>query len=137
MGRPSVTILVSNWYDVCKTEEGLLPPEKVRHCRLEGVPNRRFMDLVLPADVADRLGLPKVAEVTTRYADRRTGTRPLVDDARVELLGRQATFQALVEPDRTTALIGAIVLEALDFLVDCKNQRVYPRDPHHIIAEVE
>ena len=31
----------------------------------------------------------------------------------------------------------AIVLEDLDFLVDCANGRLVPRDPKHIISEVE
>jgi len=35
------------------------------------------------------------------------------------------------------ALIGAIVLEDLDLLVDCQNQRVVPRDPSGAIYEIE
>jgi hypothetical protein len=42
-----------------------------------------------------------------------------------------------VEPDRDTALIGAIVLGDLDLLVDCKNQRVIPRGPRIAIYEIE
>lgn len=34
-----------------------------------------------------------------------------------------------IMPKREDALIGAIVFEALDLLVDCKRQRVVPRDP--------
>jgi hypothetical protein len=34
-------------------------------------------------------------------------------------------------------LIGAIVLEALDLLVDCRTQTLRPRDPKEIIAEIE
>jgi hypothetical protein len=42
-----------------------------------------------------------------------------------------------VEPGRESALIGMIVLEDLDFLVDCAGQRLVPRDPNQIISEVE
>ena len=35
------------------------------------------------------------------------------------------------------ALIGAIVLEALDLLVDCRKQRLYPRDPDYVVSEIE
>ena len=58
-------------------------------------------------------------------------------DVRVMLLGREGVFSALVEPDRTDALIGALVLEDLDFLVDCTQQALYPRDPDMIVSEVE
>jgi hypothetical protein len=36
-----------------------------------------------------------------------------------------------------TALIGAIVLEELDFLVDCTNQRLIPRDKRIVVNEIE
>jgi hypothetical protein len=35
------------------------------------------------------------------------------------------------------ALIGAIVMEVLDFRIHCTEQRLVPRDPKQIIAEVE
>jgi hypothetical protein len=43
----------------------------------------------------------------------------------------------VIEPKRETALLGAIVLEALDLLVDCQNNRVVPRDPSGPIYEIE
>jgi hypothetical protein len=46
-------------------------------------------------------------------------------------------FDATVEPKRKTALIGALVLEALDFLVDSRHERLVPRDPKRIVAEEE
>ena len=55
----------------------------------------------------------------------------------MEILGRKNTFTAIVEPGRADALIGAIVLEALDMVVDCRTQSLHPRDPKHIIAEIE
>ncbi|HKI32793.1 MAG TPA: aspartyl protease family protein [Gemmataceae bacterium] len=137
MGRVTLEFTVSNYRDVVKSQEGTLALEKVRHFQLEGVVDTGATGLVLPTDVADRLGLSPVGEVTIHYGDRRSARRPLVDDARVDLLGRQGTFQAVSEPDRTTALIGAVVLETLDFLVDPLNQRLVPRDPAGITAEVE
>jgi hypothetical protein len=53
------------------------------------------------------------------------------------LEGRSSVFKAIVEPDRTEALIGAIVLEDLDLIVDCTRQKLVPRDPGGIITEVE
>jgi hypothetical protein len=51
--------------------------------------------------------------------------------------GRQDIFSAIVEPTRKEAMIGAIVLEDLDFLVDCQNQRLVPSDPRFIISPIE
>jgi hypothetical protein len=55
----------------------------------------------------------------------------------VELLGRNGVFNAIVEPKGDTALIGAMVLEGLDFLVDCQKQRLVPRDPSGPVYEIE
>jgi len=51
--------------------------------------------------------------------------------------GRDSVFNAIVEPGRDSALIGAIVLEDLNLLVDCTAQQLVPRDPKQIISEVE
>ncbi len=65
-----------------------------------------------------------------------TATRDTVT-VHVELLGREGIFTAVVEPKRRSALIGAIVLEDLDFIVDCTHQRLIPRDPRFIVSEIE
>jgi hypothetical protein len=53
------------------------------------------------------------------------------------LKGRDGLFKAIVEPKRKDALIGAIVLEDLDLLVDCRRHRVHPRHPKQYVAEIE
>jgi hypothetical protein len=53
------------------------------------------------------------------------------------LLGRHATFTAIVEPRRKTALLGAIVLEDLDLLVHRAAQEVIPCDPKGAIYEID
>lgn len=54
----------------------------------------------------------------------------------VEIFGRQAPFTAVVLPGRSTALIGAIVLEALDLVADCRTKSVHVRDPKGYISEI-
>ena len=71
-----------------------------------------------------------------KYADGRA-TRAAAQGAYVKILERDSAFTAVVEPKRDTVLIGAIVLEDLDLLVDCQHQRLIPRDPHGAIYEIE
>ena len=137
MGRISVDLKLANDRDILRAEDGMLLPEEIRQRTVRGVVDTGATRLVIPSTVAEQLGLPETGEVGVRYADGRTGTRKVVENIRVELLGREFTFRAIVEPDRDTALIGAIVLEELDFVVDCVSQRLYPRDPNRIIAEIE
>jgi clan AA aspartic protease len=114
-----------------------MPADQIRSTTVNGIVDTGAAMLVLPESVAQQLGLPKTGEANVRYADHRTANRNIVGEVEVEILGRRNTFTAIVEPGRSDALIGAIVLEALDMLVDCRTQTLHPRDPDRIIAEIE
>jgi clan AA aspartic protease len=137
VGRFSIEFQVANRRDVIMAEEGALPEDEVRRATIRGVVDSGAGLLVLPKSVVQQLGIPVSGKVKVRYADRRSRTRDMVMDVQVEIQGRQATFTAIVEPSRDEALIGAIVLEGLDYLVDCLNQRLVPRDPRFIVSEIE
>ena len=76
-------------------------------------------------------------EMTVRFADNRRAKRQIVSNVWLQLLGRHSVFSAVVEPARIDALIGAIVLEELDLLVDYGTQSLYPREPDSILTEIE
>src|SRR6266404_5620820 len=126
VGRFSVDIEVANNDDMALVRRGFLRPDQVRRETIPGVVDSGAAMLVLPQAVVKRLGLPLGNKVKVRYADGRRAQRREAEAAFVELLGRHDTFKAIVEPKRDTALIGAIVLESLDLLVDCKEQRLIP-----------
>ncbi len=50
---------------------------------------------------------------------------------------RTGVFTAVVESERTSALIGAIVMEDHDLIVDCTRQTLVPRDPERLVSEIE
>ncbi|MCI0703518.1 MAG: hypothetical protein L0241_20755 [Planctomycetia bacterium] len=137
MGRVIVTFELSNYYDLQQVEHGHLTPDKIRRVALQGVVDTGAARLVLPKGVVDLLGLPVSGTATVHYGDRSTQKRDMVNDAHVQLLGRGSVFNAIVEPNRTDARIGAIVMEDLDLIVDCAKNEVVPRDPNTIISEVE
>ncbi len=137
MGRFSVDLEVTNYRDMIEAELGHLANGKVRRITIKGVVDSGAARFVLPESVVRKLGLSATSKVRVRYADGRTAKRPQVENVYLELLGRHGVFKATVEPNRETALIGAIVLEDLDFLVDCTKQQLYPRDPDFVVAEIE
>jgi predicted aspartyl protease len=137
VGRFSVEFEVQNYQDFVRATDGTLPQDKVRRMMVSGVVDPGAAMLVLPESVVKHLGLPPGNKIKVRYADGRRGQRREAKAALVKLLGREDIFTAVVEPKRENALIGAIVLEALDLLVDCKEQRLIPRDPSGPIYEIE
>ena len=116
MGRFSVEFQVANNEDMVDARRGRMKPEQVRRVTLWGTVDPGATRLVLPTDVVKQLGVPKAGRTKTRYADGRVGRRDVVDEVRVTLQGRSRVFDAIVVPKRKTALIGAIVLETLDFV---------------------
>ena len=137
MGRISVKIKLTNGEDIIRAEVGLIRPAEIRRSTVRGVVDTGTMRPVIPATLAERLGLPEMGEMRFRCADGRRDTRKVVENIRLELLNREFNFHAIVEPNRDTALIGAIVLEALDFVVDCRANELIPRDPNGIVSEIE
>ena len=137
MGRFNVDFEVANNDDLALVRRGLLPADQVRRQTVSGVVDPGAAMLVLPEGVVKQLGLPLGGKIKVRYADGRRAQRREAKGAHVKLLGREDTFTALIEPKRETALIGAIVLEALDLLVDSRRSRLIPRDPSGPIYEIE
>jgi predicted aspartyl protease len=137
VGRFSVEIEVVNNADRILAQAGHLAADQVRRETIQGLVDSGATKLVSPAALVKRLGLPLGDPVNVRYADGRRARRKGVDMVYVQLLGRHGTFSAVCEPKRETALIGAIVLEDLDLLVDCAAQRVVPRDPTGATFEIE
>lgn len=137
MGRVTVEVALANYRDIVLGEDGKLAPEEIRRAKVSGIIDSGAARLVLPPRVVQDLGLLHIGETGVRYADQRTARRPIVHDVWLELCGRGSVFSAIVEPDRQDALIGAIVLEELDLIVDCTRNEVRPRDPDRIISEIE
>jgi predicted aspartyl protease len=138
MGRFSVEFEVANNEDLVRARNGDIEPSAIRRMTISGVVDPGATRLVLPQAVVDELGLPvKTKKAKVKYTDGRGALRSEIGQVSVTIQGRDGIFTALVEPRRTTALIGAIVLEDLDFLVDPGKARLVPRDPKFVLNEIE
>jgi predicted aspartyl protease len=137
MGRFAVDIVLANFRDVAREPAGARLPDAVPHRTLSAIVDTGAARLVLPESVVSALNLEHDGEATVRYADQRCETRPVVSGVWLQLMGRDGVFKAIVEPNRTDALLGAYVLEELDLVVDCPTQTLHPREPDRILAEIE
>jgi predicted aspartyl protease len=137
IGRFSVEVELANDADLVQLALGQLREDEVRRVKIRGVVDTGATRMVIPEKVARHLGLQKSGSVSVRYADGHRGERDIVQRVHLTYGGRESVFNAIVEPGRESALIGGIVLEDLDFLVDCVRQQLVPRDPNQIISEAE
>ena len=94
---------------------------------MQAVVNTGARTLVLPQEVVDKLGLRMLGEVIVVYADERKEKRFMAGPVSIKIGNRSMIAECIVGPPTSNALIGQIVMERLDLIVDCANQTLFPR----------
>jgi clan AA aspartic protease len=102
----------------------LFDPEK--SVEIEAVIDTGATMAVLPKDIVDRLGLKKIREVKVKYANNKVENKPIYGVATIEIMGRAANLDVLVEEKGSQPLIGQVLLELLDLVVDPRTRRLIP-----------
>ena len=112
--------------------------EPEREIELEAVIDTGATMLVLPQNVIDKLNLRKMREVKVRYANNKTEIKSIYGVVTVEMCGRAGEFNVLAEPEGAQPLVGQIILEQLDLIVDPNTRKVIPnpRSPEMPMVEV-
>jgi len=123
-----VPIIVENYRDRLLTENGYLEPENIRSEKVRVLADSGSTMLVLPQDLIERLGLIiKKDKVIVTYADERKEERPVAGTLTVRVGDRSMETDCVVNPPTSEPLLGQIILERLDLLVDCKEGKLIPR----------
>jgi len=123
-----VPIIVENYRDRVLSENGYLEPEKIRSEKVRVLADSGSTMLVLPQDLIERLGLIiKKDKVIVTYADERKEERPVAGTLTVRVGDRSMETDCVVNPPTSEPLLGQIIIERLDLLVDCKEGKLIPR----------
>ncbi len=124
MGAVRVKVKLTNAIDEELVKRGLLNPNLLRVYEAEALIDTGAVRTAIPIEVCEHLGLRIRSQEIAKYADGRQETVGLTGPILIEMEGRETIEAAMVLGDMV--LIGQTVLETLDLLVDCKNQRVIP-----------
>jgi len=127
MGKVIVKAKLTNDYDWIRSQVGELSVDQIRTIDVEGLIDTGATMLVLPGDVVQQLGVPIVRQVRVTYADGRKEQRSVVAGIRIEIGGREARVEAIVEATGTKVLVGQVPLEVMDLVVDPKTGTIGPR----------
>jgi clan AA aspartic protease len=94
--------------------------------------------LVLPQNLVDELGLRKIREATVKYANNQRQRKSVYAGLLVEIKGRVGSFDVLAEKEGTEPLVGQIVLEELDLVVEPRTRTLVPnpRSPEMPMVEI-
>jgi len=102
----------------------LLEPSK--SIEVEAVIDTGATMVVLPQNIVDELMLKKIREVKVRYANNSTESKSIYGVVTIEIKGRTGNFDVLAEAEGSQPLIGQVVLEILDFVVDPRTRTLIP-----------
>ncbi|KAM3096153.1 aspartyl protease family protein [Phormidesmis sp. 146-35] len=135
MGAIRAKISLTNAIDKRLVERGSLAPRYLREYQGEGLVDTGALTLVIPPDIAEALGLQIERQQIVRYADGFEEQVGVSEPVTIVCEGRETSLPALIVGDEV--LIGQVVLELLDFLADCKNQRLVPSRPDSPVAMIK
>lgn len=129
MGKTVEKVIVKNFGDILMESKGLIKKDEIRIVEVEGVVDTGAAFLCLPPEEIEKLGLmySHTREVTTANGKVK---RRIFNGAVIIIQGREIEMQVRENDATTPPLIGYLVLENMDLVVDTKLQRIIPNPEH-------
>ncbi len=130
MGKVLVTAKIENLDDLVLANKSLLPADQVRSVEVtEALVDTGAGTLSLPKGMIAQLGLQPLCP---RQARTSAGivTLNMFRAVRLAIQGRDCICDVIEIPDDCPVLIGQIPLEALDFVIDPKEQKLIGNPRH-------
>jgi len=129
MGKVTTRIKVENWLDAELLAVGART-EKPRTVETEALVDTGAVRFYLKSSIIRELGLRPIGEIKSRTMSARSETRKVFSPVSLEIQGRTGRFDVVEVSDALPNIIGQIPLEDLDWVVDCRNQKLIPNPEH-------
>ncbi|MDI6751721.1 MAG: retropepsin-like aspartic protease [bacterium] len=124
MGRITEKLIVRNYVDVATKDK-----DQVRSVEVDAIVDTGATYVCIGKKDIETLGLRFHNTVNIKTANG-PAKRKTFEGAQIELNGRTFVMEVMENDDDTPALIGYLLLEALDFVVDPKSQSVIGNPAH-------
>ena len=135
MGEVRTTVRLFNNADANAAAEGALPSEKVRTVETDALVDMGAVRSCIPASMMEQLGIRPHDQVSVELADGSKKNFGIAYGVRFEIMERRSSNDALILGDEM--LIGQTLLEKMDLLVDCTQQRLVPAHPEGPINKLK
>jgi predicted aspartyl protease len=129
MGKTTEKVKIQNYGDILKSQERTIPKSRIRTIEVEAIVDTGATYVCISKEEIKKLGLPfhMTVKITTANG---MAKRRVYKGAEIELKGRTFVTEIMENKKGTPALIGYLLLEALDFVVDPKARKVIPNPAH-------
>lgn len=132
MGEVRTKVRLINIADANAVAAGTLSPNLMRSIEADALVDTGAVRSCVPAPLLSRLGLQAYDRQIVEHADGRKEAVAVADGIRFEIMNRRSSDDALVLGDEV--LIGQTLLEKMDLLPDCANQKLIPNPAHPDVA---
>src|SRR5258708_22054490 len=129
MGKVTTRIRVENWLDAELVAAGARA-EKPRTVETDALVDTGAVKFYLKTSVIQQLGLRPIGEIKSRTMSARSETRRVFSPVSLEIQGRTGRFDVVEVPDALPNIVGQIPLEDMDWVVDCRGQKLIPNPEH-------
>ncbi|HEY5232759.1 MAG TPA: hypothetical protein VIK35_04415 [Verrucomicrobiae bacterium] len=129
MGKVTTMIKVANWDDLALLAAGART-EKPRAMETNALVDTGAVKFYLKSSIIRELGLRPVGQIQMRTMSNRSESRTVFSPVALEIQGRTGRFDVVEIPDSLPNIVGQIPLEDLDWVVDCRNQKLIPNPEH-------
>jgi predicted aspartyl protease len=137
MGEVRVQLQLENDGDRILAEAGHLDASMVRRVQVDALVDTGAVMVLLPQDLVERLGLPTNGSIIVTLANEQRVELPRARHLSLAIGDRQMDTDCLVGPPQSEALVGQLVLERLDLIVDPLRRTVTPRPESPFIPSLK
>ena len=120
MGTVYDEIVLRNATDVVMKRRGLIKESEIRHITVQAVADTGALTLIINEAVREALGLQIIAEAW--LADGAAPNCQVTEPVEISWGDRSMICRPLLIASAPEVLLGAIPMEDLDIIVDCKRQ---------------
>ena len=129
MGKTFEKVIVKNFLDVAEYKKGVIGEDEIRTIEVEAVVDTGAAFLCLPPNVIEKLGLMYSHTRGVTTANGRVERR-IFHGAVIIIQDRDIEMQVMENDAYTPPLIGYLVLETMDLVINTKLQKITPNPEH-------
>ncbi len=127
MGEIRIKVELKNERDIFLYEEGKIKNGEVRMLIIDAMVDTGAVMLLLPQDIVEVLGLKIMDRLIVTLANDEKIELNVAGTLSLSICNRKMKTDCLVGPPRCEALVGQIILERLDLVLDPLKGSITPR----------
>ena len=124
MGLVHAEIILRNAGDVTNVRRGYIKEPEIRQANVTAMVDTGAATLVINEDIRRQLGLVVESTYKAELADGSVQTYALTESVQIQWKNRDAICRAIVVPNASEVLLGAIPLEAMDLIINPSKQEL-------------